>query len=59
MVEDEASIREVGECEGAEAEELEGVEVGLGVAQGGEVRLELLEMVEVVALSQYRQDMLV
>lgn len=52
VVEDEARVGEVGESEGAEANELEGVEVSVGVAQSGEVCLELFEMVQVVALAQ-------
>lgn len=49
MVEDEAGVVEVGEGERAEADELEGEEVGLAMAESEEKRLELLQMVEVIA----------
>ncbi|KAJ1431320.1 hypothetical protein SESBI_07172 [Sesbania bispinosa] len=54
VVEDEASIGKVGKGEGAKANKLEGVEVGLGVTESDEVCLELLKVVEVIALAQYR-----
>lgn len=44
-VENEASISEVREFESAEANKLEVVEVGLGVAKCNEKGLELFEMV--------------
>lgn len=49
MIEDEASISKVGEFEGAEAEELEDVELRIGVTKSDEEGLKLLEMIEVIA----------
>lgn len=49
MIEDGASIVEVAELENAETDELEGVELGLGMAEGDEEGLELLQMVEMTA----------
>lgn len=51
VIEDEAHVGEVGEGKSAETKELESVEVGLGVTQGDEVSLELLQMVQVIAFS--------
>jgi len=59
VVEDEVCIREVGESEGAEAKELEGVEVGVGVAESGEVTLKLLQVVQIIALAQCFQHMFI
>lgn len=59
MIEDEASVRKVGERESAEADQLKSVELGLAMAKGGEKGLELLEMVEVIAFCKYCQDVLV
>ena len=59
VVEDEACIGEVRESEGAEANKLEGVEVGVGMAESGEVTLKLLQMVQMIALAQCFQHMFV
>lgn len=47
MVEDTASIVEVGETESAETEELEEVELGVDMANSNEESLDLFEVVEV------------
>lgn len=49
MIKNEASVGEVREFESAEAHELEGVEIGLALAESCEKRLELLEMIYVIA----------
>lgn len=48
VIEEEASVAEIGEGESAEANELECEELGLAMAESDEKRLELLEMVEVI-----------
>lgn len=58
-VEDETGVAEVGEDEGAEADELEGVELSLAMAGGDEEGLELLEMIEIGAFVQEEQDVFV
>jgi len=59
VVEDEVCIGEVGESDGAETKELEGIEVGVGVAESGEVTLNLLQMLQIIALPQCFQHMFV
>lgn len=59
VVEDAASVVEVGEIEGAEADELENQELSAGMAEGDEEGLELLEVVDVGGSTEDRQDMFV
>lgn len=59
VVEDAASVAEVGEVEGAEADELEDQELGAGMAEGDEEGLELLEVVDVGGSTEGGQDVLV
>ena len=58
-VEDGTSVGEVGESERREAEELESIEMRLGMAGGGEKGLKLFELVDVSALAQFFQYVLV
>lgn len=59
MIEDEASVAEIGDCEGAEADQLESDELGLAMAEGEEEGLDLLQMVEVLAFIKKRKYVLV
>ena len=59
VVEDEASVGEIGEGESAEAEKLEGVEMSLAMAESDEKSLELLEMIEMNAPFKEGEDMVV
>lgn len=58
-VEDETGVTEVGEDEGTEADELEGVELSLAMAGGDEEGMELLEMAQIGAFVQEGQDVFV
>ncbi|PON83792.1 hypothetical protein TorRG33x02_203430, partial [Trema orientale] len=49
------SVGEVCQSQGSEADELEGIELSLRMADGDEEGLELLKMVEVTALAQFFQ----
>jgi hypothetical protein len=53
MVEYQASVRKVGERKSAETDELKGVELCLGVANGEEKGLDLLQMLQLIAFRKY------
>lgn len=53
VVENEASIAKVGERDGAKAHELGGVELGLAMAEGDEMCLKLLEVMEMAAFLKH------
>ena len=55
MIEDKASVMEIGKRTSTEADELKSIELGLGMAEAGEVALELLEMTKMVALQGVRK----
>lgn len=59
FVEQVACIAEVAEASGAEADELEGVEVSVAMPERDEMRLELLEVIKVAAFVEDRANMLV
>lgn len=52
MIENIASIAKIGDFENRKAEELEDVELGLGVAKNSEKTLELFEMIEIIAFGK-------
>lgn len=57
FVEQVSGIDEIAEASGAEADELEGVEMSVAMTECDEMGLKLLEVVEVIAFVQNREYM--